>query len=173
TTLTFMALTYYLIPVLFKREVINPGLARLQPYLFGLSMYFFCLVMMGAGTLGVSRRHWDMAFAGMPMAYEWPGAAYLMMGLVGISGVAAIVGGAIYIYVTVGSLLWGKRVAGGASSSSGTPLPRTAPSAAAQSYGSLGFAAPGTFLLAIIFLVAFVLYYFVNWKYLSTVWGLS
>jgi cytochrome c oxidase subunit 1 len=173
TTLTFMALTYYLIPVLFKREVINPGLARLQPYLFGLSMYFFCLVMMGAGTLGVSRRHWDMAFAGMPMAYEWPGAAYLMMGLVGISAVAAIVGGGIYIYVTVGSLLWGKRVEGGATSTVTKPIPRTAPTAAAQSYGSLGFAAPGTFLLAMVFLVSFVLYYFVNWKYLSTVWGLS
>jgi cytochrome c oxidase subunit 1 len=173
TTLTFMALTYYLIPVLFKREVINPGLARLQPYLFGLSMYFFCLVMMGAGTLGVSRRHWDMAFAGMPMAYEWPGAAYLMMGLVGISAVAAIVGGGIYVYVTVGSLLWGKRVEGGATSTATKPIPRTAPTAAAQSYGSLGFAAPGTFLLAMVFLVSFVLYYFVNWKYLSTVWGLS
>ena len=64
TTLSFMALTYFLIPVLFKREMINPGLAKLQPYLFGLSMYFFCLVMMGAGTLGVSRRHWDMALNG-------------------------------------------------------------------------------------------------------------
>ena len=39
--------------------------------------------------------------------------------------------------------------------------------------GSQGFAAPGTFALAMVFLVAFVLYYFVNWKYLSTVWGLS
>ncbi|MFO1399786.1 MAG: cbb3-type cytochrome c oxidase subunit I [Steroidobacteraceae bacterium] len=173
TTLTFMALTYYLIPVLFKRELINPGLARLQPYLFGLSMYFFCLVMMGAGTLGVPRRHWDLGFAGMPMAYEWPGAAYLMMGLVGIAGVAAIVGGGIFIYVTVGSLLWGKRVAGGASSPKPTPVPRAAPTLAAQSYGSLGFAAPGTFLLAMVFLVSFVLYYFVNWKYLSTLWGLS
>ena len=27
--------------------------------------------------------------------------------------------------------------------------------------------------LAMIFLVSFVLYYFVNWKYLSTLWGLS
>ena len=50
---------------------------------------------------------------------------------------------------------------------------RTAPSVAAQSYGSLGFAAPGTFVLAMVFLLAFVLYYFINWKYLSQVWGLS
>ncbi|HQX33520.1 MAG TPA: cbb3-type cytochrome c oxidase subunit I [Dokdonella sp.] len=173
TTLSFMALTYFLIPVLFKREIINPTLAKWQPYLFGLSMYFFCLVMMGAGTLGVSRRHWDMAFSGAALAYEWPGAAYLMMGLVGIAGIAAIAGGAIYIYLTVGSLLWGKRVAQTKISSEPTPIPLGAPSAAAQSYGSLGFAAPGTFVLAMIFLAAFVLYYFINWKYLSTLWGLS
>lgn len=173
TTLSFMALTYYLIPVLFKREMIAPGLARLQPYLFGLSMYFFCLVMMGAGTLGVSRRHWDMAFQGAALAYEWPGAAYLMMGLVGIAGVAAIVGGAIYIYVTVGSLLWGKRLDQGRQSAQTTPLPPTPAAPVVQTYGSAGFAAPGTFTLAMVFLVAFVLYYFINWKYLSQVWGLS
>ena len=174
TTLSFMALTYFLIPVLFKREMIAPGLAKLQPYLFGFSMYFFCLVMMGAGTLGVSRRHWDMAFAGAVQAYEWPGAAYLMMGLVGISGVAAIAGGAIYIYVTVGSLLWGKRLDPGKQSATFTPIPPTpASTVVVQSYGSAGFAAPGTFVLAMVFLVAFVLYYFINWKYLSTVWGLS
>ena len=173
TTLTFMALTFFLIPVLFKREMINPALAKWQPYLFGFSMYFFCLVMMGAGTLGVSRRHWDMSFGGAAMAYEWPGAAYLMMGLVGIAGVAAIAGGAIYIYITVGSLLWGRKLAGGDVSARFTPIPPTAPTAAAQSYGSAGFAAPGTFALAMVFLVSFILYYFINWKYLSQVWGLS
>jgi cytochrome c oxidase subunit 1 len=173
TTLTFMALTYYLIPVLFRREMINPGLAKLQPYLFGLSMYAFVLVMMGAGTLGVSRRHWDMAFQGAALAYEWPGAAYLMMGLVGITGIVAIAGGAIFIYVTVGSLLWGRKLDAGAQSASFTPVLRPSPSVAAQSYGSMGFAAPGTFALAMVFLLAFVLYYFINWKYLSTLWGLS
>ncbi|MBS0392046.1 MAG: cbb3-type cytochrome c oxidase subunit I [Comamonadaceae bacterium] len=173
TTLTFMALTYFLIPSLFRREMIAPGLARLQPYLFGFSMYFFCLVMMGAGTLGVSRRHWDMAFSGNALAYEWPGAAYLMMGLVGIGGVAAIAGGVIYIYVTVGSLLWGKRLDAGTPSPRFTPVSRAAPTAAAQTYGSAGFVAPGTFVLAMVFLVAFVLYYFVNWKYLGQLWTLS
>lgn len=173
TTLTFMAVTYYLIPVLFKRELIAPKLAQWQPYLFGFSMYFFCLVMMGAGTLGVSRRHWDMAFQGAALAYEWPGAAYLMMGLVGIGGMAAIAGGVIYIYVTLGSLIWGRKLEPGASSPKFTRVTRASPSAAAQSYGSIGFTAPGTFVLALVFLVAFVVYYFINWKYLSTLWGLS
>jgi cytochrome c oxidase subunit 1 len=114
-----------------------------------------------------------MAFQGAALAYEWPGAAYLMMGLVGIAGVAAIVGGAIYIYVTVGSLLWGKRLDQGRQSAQTTPLPPTPAAPVVQTYGSAGFAAPGTFTLAMVFLVAFVLYYFINWKYLSQVWGLS
>jgi cytochrome c oxidase subunit 1 len=168
-----MALTYFLIPVLFKREMINPGLAKLQPYLFGLSMYFFVLVMMGAGTLGVSRRHWDMAMGGSPLAYEFPGAAYLMMGLVGIAGVMAIIGGALYIYITVGSLLWGKKLEVGVLSQNTVPIPFVPSTVALQGHGSAGFAAPGTFSLAMVFLVAFVLYYFINWKYLSQVWGLS
>ncbi|MEK7437801.1 MAG: cbb3-type cytochrome c oxidase subunit I [Pseudomonadota bacterium] len=173
TSLSFMSLTYFLIPVLFKREMISPGLAKLQPYLFGLSMYFFVLVMMGAGTLGVSRRHWDMAMGGSPFAYEFPGAAYLMMGLVGISGVVAIVGGALYIYITVGSLLWGRKLDAGALKQKTVPIPVVPANVALQGHGSAGFAAPGTFALAMVFLVAFVLYYFINWKYLSQVWGLS
>jgi len=128
---------------------------------------------MGAGTLGVSRRHWDMAFSGAALAYEWPGAAYLMMAGVGVIGVAAIVGGALFVYLVVGSLLWGKRLDTGSVSPQFTPVPRAAPTTVAQSYGSMGFAAPGTFTLAMVFLVAFVLYYFINWKYLSTLWGLS
>jgi cytochrome c oxidase subunit 1 len=173
TTLSFMALTYFLIPVLFKREMISPGLAKIQPYLFGLSMYFFVLVMMGAGTLGVSRRHWDMAMGGSPLAYEFPGAAYLMMGLVGIAGVMAIIGGAIYIYITVGSLLWGRKLDVGAISQKTVPIPLVPSTLALEGHGSAGFAAPGTFALASVFLVAFVLYYFINWKYLSQIWGLS
>ncbi|MBE0613453.1 MAG: cbb3-type cytochrome c oxidase subunit I [Burkholderiales bacterium] len=173
TTLSFMSLTYFLIPVLFKREMISPGLAKLQPYLFGLSMYFFVVVMMGAGTLGVSRRHWDMAMGGSPFAYEFPGAAYLMMGLVGITGVVAIIGGALYIYITVGSLLWGKKLDAGVHKQETVPIPVSPSTVALEGHGSAGFAAPGTFSLAMVFLVAFVLYYFINWKYLSQVWGLS
>ena len=173
TTLTFMALTYYLVPVLFRRELVAPKLALAQVYLFGFAMYALCLVMMGAGTLGVSRRHWDMAFGGAALAHEWPGAAYLMMAGVGLLGLVAIIGGAIFCGVVVASLLFGRKLESGATSATFTPVPRAAPTVVAQSYGSMGFAAPGTFTLAMVFLVAFVLYYFINWKYLSTLWGLS
>jgi cytochrome c oxidase subunit I len=171
TTLAFMALTYFLLPTLFNREIILPGLAKWQPYLFGLGMGVFCLAMMGAGTLGVPRRHWDITFAGTSLPYEYPGAAFLMMAIVGVSGVIAIVGGAAYILITVGTLLWGKKLDQGSYTNKITVLKM--PALAGHGGHGGGFAAPGTFVFALVFLGAFVLYYFVNWKYLSTVWGLS
>ncbi len=172
TTLAFMSLTYFLIPVLFNREMILPGLAKWQPYLFGLGMAVFVLAMMGAGTLGVPRRHWDITFAGAALPYEFPGTAWLMLAIMGVSGLVAVVGGAAYILITVGSLLVGKKLDAGAYSTKRTVL-RMPVAAAMTGHGSAGFAAPGTFVFAMVFLAAFVLYYFVNWKYLSTVWGLS
>src|SRR5574338_186667 len=38
TTLSFMALTYFLIPTLFRRELAFPTMAKYQPYVFGLGM---------------------------------------------------------------------------------------------------------------------------------------
>ena len=89
TTLAFMSLTYFLIPVLFRRQVFLPGLAKWQPYIFGIGMMVFTLVMMGAGTLGVQRRHWDMAFTDAAIGFDYPASAFTLMGLVGVSGVAA------------------------------------------------------------------------------------
>ena len=170
TTLAFMAITYFLIPVLFQRQVILKGLAKYQPYLFGIGMGVFAVAMMGAGTLGVPRRHWDISFSGLPMGYEFPAMAYLMMGVVGVSVIAASLGGLLYIVITVGSILFGKPVTG--------TFKAPAPAVSVRDTGHAGlglwgFAAPGTFVFAMVFLVAFVLYYFVNWKYLSAVWGMS
>ncbi|MFO1273304.1 MAG: cbb3-type cytochrome c oxidase subunit I [Rubrivivax sp.] len=174
TTLAFMALTYFLLPTLFNREVILPGLAKWQPYLFGLGMSGFALAMMGAGTLGVPRRHWDITFAGASLPYEFPGSAWLMLAIAGISGLVAIVGGAAYILITVGTLLVGKKLDAGTYSNQRTVLKMpVAVAVSGQGGHGGGFAAPGTFVFAMVFLGAFVLYYFVNWKYLSTVWGLS
>jgi cytochrome c oxidase subunit 1 len=183
TTLAFMALTYFLIPTLFRRELMFPGMAKWQPYVYGLGMSAFSVFMMGAGTLGVPRRHWDMAFSGAAMPHEFPGTAYLMMGIMAVSGLAAIVGGAMYLAVTVGSVFLGKKIATPGFAhvpvrKGMAPPPVWAPAAVAPSggHGAIGlggFVAPGTFVLAMVFLVSFILYYFVNWKYLSTVWPLS
>jgi cytochrome c oxidase subunit 1 len=180
TTLAFMSITYFLIPTLFRRELMFKKLAQWQPYLFGLGMSAFALFMMGAGTLGVPRRHWDMTFAGNPLAYEFPGTAFLMMGLTAISGVIAVIGGASYILITVCSIFLGKRIEAPAArrvpvrEGMAPPMPPVPEVPAAHAgVGIRGFVAPGTFAFAMVFLVSFVLYYFVNWKYLSTGWPLK
>ncbi|MEW5862488.1 MAG: cbb3-type cytochrome c oxidase subunit I [Pseudomonadota bacterium] len=178
TTLAFMSLTYFLIPVLFRREMAFPGLAKWQPYVFGIGMSAVSLFLMGAGTLGVPRRHWDISFAGSALPYEYPGAAWLMMALMGVTGFVAIVGGAMYLLVTVYSVFFGKRIPTPdftyiPARANVAPAPKPVAAAITAHGESAGFAAPGTFVLAMVFMVAFVLYYFVNWKYLSTVWPLK
>jgi cytochrome c oxidase subunit 1 len=179
TTLAFMAITYFLIPVLFRRELAFPAVAKWQPYVFGLGMAIFALFMMGAGTLGVPRRHWDVSFSGNPFAFEFPGTAWLMIGLFAIGGLLAVVGGAMYLLVTVYSVFLGKKIQTPGfehvSARAGMAAAPTAASAPLTGYGSAGHAASasGTFVLAMVFLVSFVLYYFINWKYLSTVWPLK
>jgi cytochrome c oxidase subunit 1 len=178
TTLAFMSLTYFLIPVLFRREVFMPGLAKWQPYLFGIGMAVFCLAMMGAGTLGVERRHFDMAFTDSVLGFAYPASAFTFMGVMGISGVAAILGGAIFILITVVSVFFGKRVGSESSYGFSTSVlmraePVVEPEGGHAAAGRWGFAAPGTFILAFFFLVIFVLYYAVNWKYLASVWPMS
>jgi cytochrome c oxidase subunit 1 len=187
TTLTFMALTYLLIPLLFRRALFLPWMARWQPYVFSAGMTMMILFMLGAGTLGVSRRHWDMDFTGAMLSFEYPGTAYTMMAVAGIGGVLGVLGGAMYLIVTVGSLLFGKKLdeSAGLFQSFGVPLASSAynitqperlpmaPKLAVEEHGSAGFEAPGTFALAMALLVCFVVYYFINWDYLGSVWPLS
>lgn len=178
STLAFMSLTYYLIPVLFRRQVFLPGLAKWQPYIFGFGMAVFTLVLMGAGTLGVERRHYDIEFAGSALAFDYPASAYTLMGIAGISGVAATLGGAIFILITVVSVFFGKRVASDSSYGvAPTRLMKAAPTIVPEgghaAVGKWGFAAPGTFAFALLFLAIFVVYYAVNWKYLASVWPMS
>jgi cytochrome c oxidase subunit 1 len=179
TTLAFMAATYFVIPAIFRREVSFARIAQWQPYVFGVGMTILAVFMMGAGTLGVPRRHWDITFAGNAMGYEFPGAAFLLMGVMAIGGVLAVVGGGMYVLVVVHSVFLGKRletpgfqrvrVAQGYA-----PAPALPAGAALQAHGGVhAWSAPGPFPLAIVVLVSVVLYYYVNWKYLATVWPLK
>ena len=171
TTLAFMAITYLLVPLIFRRELMFRKLAQWQPYVFGIGVAGISLFMMGAGTLGVSRRHWDMQFADAPLPFEYPEAAFLMMGLNGMFGVLAALGGLMFIVVVVGSVFFGRKLGADEKPS----YPEVPPQAAAVShYGSSDtLRIPGTVIMVGIFFLAFVLYYFVNWKYLSEVWPLS
>ncbi len=173
TTLAFMALTYWLVPILFRRELILPKLASWQPYIFGLGMAGVALFLMGAGTLGVPRRHWDILFSGAADGgYEFSAAALTMMSLNGMSVVLACLGGALFILIVVGSLLFGRRLDEGAKV--GREMIAATP--ADSAYKGIGVGAitiPGTLAMVFVFFAAFVLYYFINWKYLAETWGIS
>ena len=169
TTLAFMALTYLVLPLIFQRDVMWPALARWQPYLFGIGAGGISLVMMGAGTLGVSRRHWDISFTDAAHAFEYPPAAYLMMGLNGLFAILAAIGGALFIGIVVATVLFGKRLDTEKVQPLAFPLHQQAK--VVGEYGSQGtIKLPGTVVLVGIFFTAFVLYYFINWKYLSDLW---
>lgn len=174
TTLAFMALTYLLIPLIFQREIIWPRLAKWQPYVFGLGVSGIALFMMGAGTLGVARRHWDISFADATLSFDYPPAAFLMLALNGLAAILAAVGGGMYVLITVFSILFGKKVDASNIVAALGPMPEKQVSDAVSTYGNAGtFRLPGTYVLVAIFFTAFVLYYFVNWKYLSELWPMG
>jgi cytochrome c oxidase subunit 1 len=168
TTLAFMAVSYLLVPMMFRREIIFLRLARWQPYLFGIGAAGISLAMMGAGTLGVPRRHWDITFSDAVIGFDFPASAYLMMALNGLSAILAATGGVIFIVVIVASILFGKRVESAPVRAVGPPI-----GTAVGQYGSAGtLKLPGTAVLVGVFFLSFVLYYYVNWKYLAQLWPL-
>jgi cytochrome c oxidase subunit I len=163
TTLAFMAITYLLVPLIFRREIVLPKLAKIQPYLFGLGALGISVFMMGAGTLGVARRDWDITFADAAFSFDYPPAAFLMMALNGLSGILAALGGLTFIVIIVGSVLFGKPVTG--------KIDLGGRAGVVAKYGSAGtLKIPGTAVMVAVFFTCFVLYYFVNWKYLSELW---
>jgi len=172
TTLAFMGITYLVVPLIFQREIILPRLAKWQPYIFGIGVAGNSVFMMGAGTLGVARRHWDIGFTDAALPFNYPDSAFLLMALNGMSGLLAATGGFLFIGIVVGSILFGKRR--DAASVKSNPIIGIGGGTAVSSYGGEGtLKLPGTMVLITIFFTAFFLYYWVNWKYLSEVWPLS
>lgn len=171
TTLAFMAMTYLVVPLIFRRELVFKRLAQWQPYLFGIGVAGISLFMMGAGTLGVPRRHWDITFSDSVLSFDFPGAAFLMMGMNGIFAILAAIGGFSYVVIIVASVLFGKHR--DEAMVKANPILPTGGGVVASHGSAETLKIPGTMVLATIFLVVFVLYYFINWKYLSEVWPLS
>ncbi len=181
TAMAFMGITYYVIPLIFRREIAFYPIAKIQPYVFAIGMLIFSMSMTFAGSFGVPRRHWDTTFTGAPFRPEFSPAVDLVVGVMGVGGLIAIVGGAMYILVTVWSVFFGKRMApddsGLGAVGRGLPPgithpPRALEPADAERLEDRGWLGPvpGTMILVLIFLAAFITYYFVNWKLLSFLW---
>ncbi|MBX6363432.1 MAG: cbb3-type cytochrome c oxidase subunit I [Gemmatimonadetes bacterium] len=181
TAMAFMGLTYYLIPLIFQRKVAFWRLAQVQPYLFAGGMLVFCVFMSFAGGFGVPRRHWDITFSQAPFEQAFDPAVDAVMGIMALGGLVAALGGGLYILITVWSVFFGQRftdeerLCGAKGLPQGLvrpPRPVTVEDEVNLPNGKLGHA-PGTMVLVLIFLAAFALYYFANWKLLSFVWKIG
>jgi cytochrome c oxidase subunit 1 len=178
TAMAFMGITYYVIPLIFRKQVAFWPLARIQPYLFAGGMLVFSTAMTFAGTFGVPRRHWDISFTGAPYDVQFNPAVDVVIAITAMGGLLAALGGASYILVTVWSVFFGKPLAA-------VPVnvpqgiispPRHLPEAvnkAESEHRSVWGMTPGTVLLVFIFLAAFITYYFVNWKLLAALWRIK
>ncbi|MFN0181001.1 MAG: cbb3-type cytochrome c oxidase subunit I [Gemmatimonadales bacterium] len=185
TALAFMGVTYYVIPLVFEKRVAFWGMAKIQPYLFAIGMLIFTLSMSFAGSFGVPRRHWDAGFSQAPFDVQFSPTVDLLMAIMAIGGLLAATSVFMYIAIAVASVFFGRPLG---DVSQGYPIagipqgitkpPRHAPNVdelAAQmhaTHGRLG-PAPGTLVLVLVFLAAFVVYFFVNWKVLSFVWKIG
>jgi cytochrome c oxidase subunit I len=175
TALAFMAVTYYVLPLIFGKRVAFWGLAKIQPYLFGIGIVILAMSMIFQGIFGVPRRHWDVSFANAPFPVEYHPAVQLFQATMGIGGLLAIAGGLAYIAIAVVSVFFGRPFRlSDAHDPVGVPqgvwrLPRqthAGPTVAEVHRAGT----PGTLVLVSIFFACFVLYYFANWKILSSLW---
>jgi len=185
TAMAFMAVTYYLIPLVFRKRVAFWGMAKIQPYVFSIGMTLFTMTMTFAGSFGVPRRHWDISFSQAPFSVQFDPAVDLLLALMAIGGLLAATGAFMFIAIAVVSVFFGQplgELTPGVAVA-GVPQGLTNPPVHAadvdrraeelQATRSLWGPAPGTMALVFVFLGAFVVYFFVNWKVLSFVWKIG
>jgi cytochrome c oxidase subunit 1 len=169
TSLAFMALTYYVVPLIFRREFYARALCRIQPWLFGIGITMVGVGMSFAGSYGVPRRHWDIEFSGAAFSTGFDSGAHVMLGLMGIGAVLAFLGLLLYILLTVAAGFFGRRITDRAMTPWHTER-RPAHSVPVPAALTKPIAVPGALALALVFQACFAVYYFANWLWLSDVW---
>ena len=181
TALAFMAVTYYVLPLIFQRRVAFWGLAKLQPWLFGIGITVMSMSMTFLGIFGVPRRHWDASFAGSPFKLEFPPVTDVLFTTLGLGGLVAFLGALVFILIAVVTVFFGTKVTQEAIESGAPGIPQGVTNLPLQVHDDNDPAVvaahqqgtPGTMVLVFVFLAAFVLYYFTNWKILSFVWQIG
>ncbi len=186
TALAFMGATYYLLPLVFRRKVAFWKLAKLQPYMFAGGLLLLVMGMTFAGSFGVPRRHWDISFSQAPYDVPFNPAVDLFLAMMGIGGIIAVTGALSFIAIAVMSVFFGTPVTDipRGPEIAGIPQGLTNPPIHAANVDELNEAlhapsrgiagaTPGTLVLVGVFLVAFILYYFANWKLLTFLWKIG
>ena len=169
TTLAFMGLTYYLIPLIFRRELKFKRLAIWQPYVYGIGMAIVSVAMVAAGLQGVARRHWDITFTQAPFQSPVPGTVHLALAVLGIGAIIAIVGGAMYLIVVLASVFTGKRCEATSVTLVIDPPPAMG-YLSEEEEKDPQLQPRGTFVIVLLFLMFFAAYYLSNWWLLGRAW---
>ena len=186
TAVAFMGATYYLLPLVFRRKVAFWRLAQWQPYLFAGGMLLVETGMTFAGSFGVPRRHWDISFSQSAFDVPFNPAVDLFLAIMGIGAIIAVTGAFAFILIAVKSVFFGESVTSFTRGVAmvGIPQGLTHPPVHAANVnelneqlhsskgGKLG-PTPGTVVLVTVFFLAFMLYYFTNWKLLSFLWKIG
>ena len=186
TAVAFMGATYYLLPLIFQRKVAFWKLAKLQPYLFAGGMLLVETGMTFAGSFGVPRRHWDNSFAQSPFDVPFNPAVDLFLAMLGIGAIIAVAGALSFILIAVKSVFFGEKVTEFPQGVvvAGIPQGLTNPPVHVPNVDELNERlhapgngrwgpTPGTLALVGVFFMAFMLYYFTNWKLLSFLWKIG
>ncbi len=167
TTLAFMGLGYYILRLIFGRDWIGKKLASIQPYLYASSMGIAVLMMMYLGVLFGIPRRWPTGIniPGTGFSYS---SANLFFAIFGITAIIAVIAGAIFIAVAVGSLLIGKKFTATESTNTAGKT-----DGGKKNKSIHEFSMRGTFTLTIAFLVVFVILWAMNWFLLSQLWSIG
>lgn len=112
TTLAFMGLTYYVVPLIFQKEFYAKKLVRIQPFIFATGIVLMSMGMSFAGSYGVPRRHWDVEFTGSTFSVGFDPSVHVWLGLLGVGGSIAFIGLLMYLLLTVAAVFFGKSNAG-------------------------------------------------------------
>jgi cytochrome c oxidase subunit 1 len=173
TTIAFMGFTYYVIPLIFRKELKLKRWASRQPYVFGLGMLLVSVGMIASGLQGVPRRHWDITFTGAPISVTLPGATSISLAILGIGAIIAIIGGVMYLAVVLGSVFTGSTVEPKRLTllmKQANPLVEDALPANGKEVHGSRLQPKGAFILVFAFLAFFMSYYLFNWWLLGRVW---
>ena len=104
--LTFMGMSYYLMPRLLGRELELSLLARIQPYLWFGGMLLFSIANHLTGLAGMPRRVYEASYGGSEIAQQWVAGT----GISAVGGVFLFISAACYAAVMFGTGLAGKKV---------------------------------------------------------------
>jgi cytochrome c oxidase subunit 1 len=160
TTLAFMGLLYYVIRLLFGKEWFLGPLARVQPYLYAGAMSIAVMAMMDAGIVyGVPRR--DPVTMIVPGTTFGFAAAGPMLAVMGVAACVAVLAGALFVLVALGSLLIGE------DARMRVPVPLSLTGSASPVHS---FSMRGTLAMCVFFLVVLAVFYGLDWMWLSRLW---